>query len=130
MNATPWNPLASARRARSAMSAADSRTWGRNRYHSTMRPPMLAPIATAALVYYFYYVRGLMDVGLTSEQLSLRDTVRGILRSECPPDAARQAMADPERWRAPWKTIVDLGWAELASPDGGDYGPVEAALVL
>jgi alkylation response protein AidB-like acyl-CoA dehydrogenase len=71
-----------------------------------------------------------MDVGLTSEQLSLRDTVRGILRTECPPDVARQAMVDPERWRAPWKTIVDLGWTELASPDGGDYGPVEAALVL
>ncbi|OBF54892.1 acyl-CoA dehydrogenase [Mycobacterium sp. 852002-50816_SCH5313054-b] len=71
-----------------------------------------------------------MDVGLTSEQLSLRDTVRGILRTECPPDAARQALTDPERWRAPWKTVVDLGWTELASPDGGDYGPVEAALVL
>ena len=26
-----------------------------------------------------------MDVGLTSEQLSLRDTVRDILRAECPP---------------------------------------------
>lgn len=70
-----------------------------------------------------------MDVGLTSEQLSLRDTVRGILRTECPPDAARQALTDPERWRAPWKTVVDLGWTELAAPDG-DYGPVEAALVL
>ncbi|WP_167670473.1 acyl-CoA dehydrogenase family protein, partial [Mycobacterium interjectum] len=71
-----------------------------------------------------------MDVGLTSEQLSLRDTVRGVLRTECPPDAARQALTDPERWRAPWKTVVDLGWTELAAPDGGDYGPVEAALVL
>jgi alkylation response protein AidB-like acyl-CoA dehydrogenase len=74
-----------------------------------------------------------MDVGLTSEQLSLRDTVRGILRSECPPDAARQAMADPERWRALWKTVVDLGWTELAAPSdegAGDYGPVELAVVL
>lgn len=71
-----------------------------------------------------------MDVGLTSEQLSLRDTVRDILRTECPPDAARQAMTDPERWRAPWKTVVDLGWTELATPDAGDYGPVELALVL
>ena len=26
-----------------------------------------------------------MDVGLTSDQLSLRDTVRDILRTECPP---------------------------------------------
>ncbi|MEB4210540.1 acyl-CoA dehydrogenase family protein [Mycobacterium sp. 94-17] len=71
-----------------------------------------------------------MDVGLNSEQLSLRDTVRGILRTECPPDAARQAIADPERWRALWKTVVGLGWTELAAPDSGDYGPVELAVVL
>jgi alkylation response protein AidB-like acyl-CoA dehydrogenase len=72
-----------------------------------------------------------MDVGLTSEQLSLRDTVRDILRTECPPDAARQAMTDPERWRTLWKTVVDLGWTELAAPDAsGDYGPVELAVVL
>ena len=58
-----------------------------------------------------------MDVGLTSEQLSLRDTVRDILRTECPPDAARQAIDDPERWRTLWKTVVDLGWTELAAPD-------------
>ena len=72
-----------------------------------------------------------MDVGLTSEQLSLRDTVRDILRTECPPDAARQAMTDPERWRTLWKTVVDLGWTELAAPDAnGDFGPVELAVVL
>ena len=71
-----------------------------------------------------------MDVGLNSEQLSLRDTVRDILRTECPPDAARQAMTDPDRWRALWKTVVDLGWTELVAPAAGDYGPVELALVL
>jgi alkylation response protein AidB-like acyl-CoA dehydrogenase len=74
-----------------------------------------------------------MDVGLTSEQLSLRDTVRDILRTECPPDAARQALSDPERWRALWKTVVDLGWTELAAPaeeGASDYGPVELAVVL
>ncbi|WP_406814719.1 acyl-CoA dehydrogenase family protein [Mycobacterium sp. M23085] len=74
-----------------------------------------------------------MDVGLNSEQLSLRDTVRDILRTECPPDAARQAITDPERWRTLWKTVVDLGWTELAAPsaeDAGDYGPVELAVVL
>jgi alkylation response protein AidB-like acyl-CoA dehydrogenase len=72
-----------------------------------------------------------MDVGLTSEQLALRDTVRDILRTECPPDAARQAMMDPERWRTLWKTVVDLGWTELAAPDAsGDFGPVELAVVL
>jgi alkylation response protein AidB-like acyl-CoA dehydrogenase len=71
-----------------------------------------------------------MDVGLTSDQLSLRDTVRDILRTECPPDAARQALTDPERWRALWKTVVDLGWTELAAPGDSDYGPVELAVVL
>jgi alkylation response protein AidB-like acyl-CoA dehydrogenase len=71
-----------------------------------------------------------MDVGLTSDQLSLRDAVRDVLRTECPPDAARQALTDPERWRALWKTVVDLGWTELAAPAGGDYGPVELAVVL
>jgi alkylation response protein AidB-like acyl-CoA dehydrogenase len=72
-----------------------------------------------------------MHVGLTSEQLALRDTVRDILRAECPPDAARQAMTDPERWRALWKTVVDLGWTELATSDSnGDFGPVELAVVL
>jgi len=71
-----------------------------------------------------------MDVGLNSEQLSLRDTVRDVLRTECPPDAARQAITDPERWRTLWKTVVDLGWTELAAPDTDDYGPVELAVVL
>jgi alkylation response protein AidB-like acyl-CoA dehydrogenase len=71
-----------------------------------------------------------MDVGLNAEQLSLRATVRDILRTECPPDAARQALTDPERWRTLWKTVVDLGWTELARPEAGDYGPVELAVVL
>jgi alkylation response protein AidB-like acyl-CoA dehydrogenase len=72
-----------------------------------------------------------MEIGLTAEQLSLRDTVRDILRTECPPDAARQALTDPERWRALWKTVVDLGWTDLAkADDSGDFGPVELAVVL
>jgi alkylation response protein AidB-like acyl-CoA dehydrogenase len=76
-----------------------------------------------------------MEIGLTTEQLALRDTVRDILRAECPADVARQALTDPDRWRAPWKTVVDLGWTELAridpgSGDDSDFGPVELALVL
>lgn len=72
-----------------------------------------------------------MDVGLTSEQLSLRDTVRAILRAECPADAARQAITDPERWRALWKTVVELGWTELATLDtASDFGPVELTVIL
>ncbi len=68
-----------------------------------------------------------MDVGLNADQLSLRDAVRDILRTECPPATARQALTDPDRWRSLWKTVVGLGWTELA---GGDYGPVELAVVL
>jgi alkylation response protein AidB-like acyl-CoA dehydrogenase len=71
-----------------------------------------------------------MDVGLTTEQLSLRDAVRDILRVECPPDAARSAMTDPDRWHALWKTVVGLGWTELATPGGVEYGPLELAVVL
>lgn len=71
----------------------------------------------------------MVDVGLQAEHLSLRDAVRDILRTECPPDAARQAIADPDRWRALWKTVVGLGWTQLAAP-GADYGPVEMVVVL
>ena len=79
-----------------------------------------------------------MDVGLSAEQLSLRDAVRDILRTECPPDAVHDALddtlndaqTDPERWRTLWKTVVDLGWTELAAPDSDDYGPAELVVVL
>ena len=86
-----------------------------------------------ALVYYFYYVRGLMDVGLNSGQLALRDSVRDVLRAECPPAIARQAITDPQRWRTVWKTVVELGWTELAVPaaDGdGSFGRVDLTVVL
>lgn len=59
-----------------------------------------------------------MDIGLNSGQLTLRDSVRDVLRTECPPASARQAMTDPEHWHALWKTVVGLGWTELAVPDG------------
>ncbi|MCV7076077.1 acyl-CoA dehydrogenase family protein [Mycobacterium szulgai] len=68
-----------------------------------------------------------MDVGLTSEQLTLRDTARDILRTECPPEVVRQALIDPERWRALWNTVVDHGWTELAAPG---FGPGDLAVVL
>ncbi|BBY04938.1 acyl-CoA dehydrogenase family protein [Mycobacterium noviomagense] len=70
-----------------------------------------------------------MDVGLTSQQLALRDSVRDVLHTECPPDVARQAMTDPEHWRALWKTVVDLGWTELAAPDG-EFGFMDCVVVL
>jgi alkylation response protein AidB-like acyl-CoA dehydrogenase len=69
-----------------------------------------------------------MDVGLNSGQLALRDSVRDVLHAECPSGVARQALTDPERWRTVWKTVVDLGWTELAA--GGDYGRLDLAVVL
>jgi alkylation response protein AidB-like acyl-CoA dehydrogenase len=74
-----------------------------------------------------------MDVGLSSGQLALRDSVREVLRTECPPGVARQAMTDPERWRTVWKTVVNLGWTELAvSGSDGDnsFGRIDLAVVL
>ncbi|ORV08080.1 acyl-CoA dehydrogenase family protein [Mycobacterium celatum] len=70
-----------------------------------------------------------MDVGLNPGQLALRDSVRDVLRAECPPEVARQAMTDPERWRTVWKTVVDLGWTDLAAPDS-DFGYLDVAVVL
>jgi alkylation response protein AidB-like acyl-CoA dehydrogenase len=86
-------------------------------------------LTPVSLVYYFYDVRGLMDVGLNSEQLALRDSVRDVLHTECPADVARQAMTDGEGWRALWKTVVDLGWTDLAAPDG-EFGIVDLVVVL
>jgi alkylation response protein AidB-like acyl-CoA dehydrogenase len=72
-----------------------------------------------------------MDVGPNDGQLALRHSVRDVLRAECPPEVARQAMTDPNRWRTLWKTVVGLGWTELAAP-GADtsLGAMELALVL
>jgi alkylation response protein AidB-like acyl-CoA dehydrogenase len=72
-----------------------------------------------------------MDVGLNSGQLALRDSVRDVLRTECPPAIARQAMTDPQRWRTVWKTVVDLGWTELALlDDDSPFGRMDLAVVL
>src|ERR1700751_5745394 len=125
------------------MSATGSLTCGKNRYHSAIADHHTEPpspprrrLTSVALVYYFYYVRGLMDVGLNSGQLALRDSVRDVLRTECPPGVARQAMTDPERWRTVWKTVVDLGWTDLAAPANGgndpsdSFGRIDLAVVL
>src|SRR5271155_4390909 len=74
-----------------------------------------------------------MDVGLNSGQLALRDSVRDVLRAECPPAIARQAMTDPDRWRTVWKTVVDLGWSELAVPTAdrdSSFGRMDLTVVL
>jgi alkylation response protein AidB-like acyl-CoA dehydrogenase len=74
-----------------------------------------------------------MDIGLNSGQLALRDSVRDVLRTECPSAITRQAMTDPQRWRTVWKTVVELSWTELAVPGaGGDdaFGLLDLTVVL
>ncbi len=74
-----------------------------------------------------------MDVGPGADQLALRDSVRDVLRAESPPDVARRAMTDPECWRALWKTVVELGWTELAAAHRGEEasaGTLGLAMVL
>jgi alkylation response protein AidB-like acyl-CoA dehydrogenase len=74
-----------------------------------------------------------MSVGAGAEQLALRDSVRAVLRAQSPPDVARQAMTDRQRWRELWKTVVELGWTEVAaSAPGGDtaFGATDLVLLL
>jgi alkylation response protein AidB-like acyl-CoA dehydrogenase len=74
-----------------------------------------------------------MSVGPGAEQLALRDSVRAVLRAESPPDVARQAMTDPERWRNLWKIAVQLGWTEVAAfATGSDnaFGATDLVLLL
>ena len=72
-----------------------------------------------------------MDVGFSDSQLELRAAVRDVLAKECPPSLVRESLADPERWRALWKTVVDLGWTGLALlDDEAGLGVVELVAVL
>ncbi len=71
------------------------------------------------------------DVG--ADQLALRDSVRAVLRAESPPDLARQAMTDPERWRHLWRIAVDLGWTQVAACAPGHetvFGTTDLVLLL
>jgi len=70
-----------------------------------------------------------VDVGFSASQLELRAAVRDVLARECPPQALREAITDPERWRPLWKTITDLGWPALALYGEG-LGVIELVAVL
>jgi alkylation response protein AidB-like acyl-CoA dehydrogenase len=70
-----------------------------------------------------------VDVGFSDSQLELRAAVRDVLAQECPPRLLREVTADPERWQALWKTVVDLGWPALALHDPG-LGVIELVAVL
>jgi alkylation response protein AidB-like acyl-CoA dehydrogenase len=70
-----------------------------------------------------------LDVGFSDSQTELRSAVRGVLARECPPQALREALTDPERWRPLWKTVTDLGWPALALFDEG-LSVIELVAVL
>ena len=68
-----------------------------------------------------------MDIGPGPDQLGLRDNARDVLAVECPPDFARQAIADPQCWHGLWKSVVDLGWTALA---GDEFDAIDLVAVL
>lgn len=66
---------------------------------------------------------------MDGDRLALRDSVRDVMRAEFGREVTRRAMADPDRWRPLWKSVTELGWAELAAPGEG-FGAAELAVVL
>ncbi|MGB8403938.1 MAG: acyl-CoA dehydrogenase family protein [Mycobacterium sp.] len=68
-----------------------------------------------------------MDVGPGADQIELRENVRTVLAAECPTSVVHQALIDPQRWRALWKTVVELGWTGLS---GGDFTIIDLVVVL
>ncbi len=74
-----------------------------------------------------------MSAGLGADQLALRDSVRAVLRAESTPALARRAMTDPEQWRDLWRTVVDLGWTQVAASGPGHdnaLGTTDLVLLL
>jgi alkylation response protein AidB-like acyl-CoA dehydrogenase len=58
-----------------------------------------------------------VDFGFDDEQEQLRTSAERVLAASSPLAAARAAHDDPDAWREPWKTIVDLGWTAMAVPE-------------
>jgi len=68
----------------------------------------------------------------TQEQLSIRDSVRALLKRECPPARVREAWATADG-RVPglWSQLAELGVPGLLAPeDEGGLGMTELELVL
>jgi len=68
----------------------------------------------------------------TAEQLAMRDSVRALLKRECPPARVREAWAAPDG-KVPglWSKLSELGVPGILSPqDEGGLGMTELELVL
>jgi alkylation response protein AidB-like acyl-CoA dehydrogenase len=68
-----------------------------------------------------------VDFGFDAEQEQLRATAERVLAASSPLALARAAHDDPDAWREPWKTIVDLGWTGMAVPE--NHGGLGLGLV-
>jgi alkylation response protein AidB-like acyl-CoA dehydrogenase len=79
-----------------------------------------------------------MDFELTNDQQELRDAVRAVLATACPPSMVRQvyeSKADDGASRAAplWRQMVQLDWPALTIPEpfgGLGLGYVELAVVV
>lgn len=72
-----------------------------------------------------------MYFGFTADQVSLRDGLRDLLTSVCPPEVVRAAWDEEDAWRKVWSRLADIGLLGLLAPvDAGGMGCTELDLVL
>lgn len=75
-----------------------------------------------------------MNVGLSDEQASLRDSARSVLAAECPMSRVREQVADPGFFPTPlWRRMAELGWLGLLIPErhgGSGLGMVDVAILM
>ena len=74
-----------------------------------------------------------MDLAFSDEQVALRDTVRGLLARECPPDAVRDAWTNETgRTTTAWARLHEIGALSILAPEphGLGLGLVDLVLVL
>jgi alkylation response protein AidB-like acyl-CoA dehydrogenase len=73
-----------------------------------------------------------MDLELSEEESDLRDNVRAVLASVCPPAAVRAVFEGKADGASIWARMVELSWPALAIPEehgGLGMGFVEVAIV-
>src|SRR5262245_23219410 len=73
-----------------------------------------------------------MDLELSEDEAALRDNVRSVLASICPPAAVRAVYEGKGDPAAVWARMVELDWPGLAVPEqhgGLGMGYVAVALV-
>ncbi len=74
-----------------------------------------------------------MDLGFSTEQTALRDSVREFLANEYPITLAKESSENPMGYSVPtWRKLSDLGWLGIGMPPeygGGGFGLMETALM-